>query len=231
EIASVVSPGMNHDITKDSAEATWEEMELMIAREGNMTLNGMLLMAVAGVIASVGLMNSVLHLVVAAMVIAPGFEPVARVSLSLACGSGSWRRGFIDTGKGYSSLLAGAFLGAALVRLIQGSEPGGSYLPAGVLLEYWSSITATSLLASAVAGAAGGVLIATNRSILTAGVMIALALIPTPAVVAIGVLDGDFDMAGRGLLRWIIEVVIVLVLTVLVFTWKRVHIQKRAIWW
>lgn len=230
EVSSIISAPSNDEIVKDSAEATWEEMEIMIAKEGNMTLNAMLIMLLAGVMAGVGIVNSTLHLVIAAMVIAPGFEPLVRISLSLASRSRTWRRGFVDTGKAYAALFVGGLLGVLAMQW-SGVSAGSSYLERGALVTYWSTINAASLLISAIGGTAGAILVATNRSVLTAGVMIALALVPTPVIVALGLIEGDYELVANGGLRWLVEVMVVLVMSGAVFLWKQARIQRRQILW
>lgn len=228
---SVIAASQAEVIAGDSSEATWEEMELTIARESNMTVNGLLLMASAGVIAVVGISTDALHLVVGAMVIAPGFEPISRIALGVVARGNAWRRGLADTAKGYLVLALAAWVTAVTLRAIGIPPLGGetAYLPVGVLTSYWSSITAPGLLVSTVAGATGGLLIAANRSILTAGVMIALALIPTAALASMALSVGDFALFGKALLRWFIEVLIVGLASAVVFAWKRARVQRRKI--
>jgi uncharacterized membrane protein len=231
EPLSVVAASQAEVIANDSSEATWEEMELTIARESNMTVNGLLLMASAGVIAVVGISTDTLHLVIGAMVIAPGFEPISRIALGAVARGGTWRRGLAHTAKGYLALALAAFVTALVLRASGVPPLGGeaAYLPAGVLASYWSSITASGLLVSTVAGATGGLLIAANRPVLIAGVMIALALIPSAALVGMALSVGDFSLFGKALLRWIIEVLIVGLGSAVVFAWKRASVQRRKL--
>lgn len=226
---SIVAASQAEVIAGDSSEATWEEMELTIARASNMSVNGLLLMASAGVIAVVGISTDALHLVIGAMVIAPGFEPISRIALGAVAGGGAWRRGLADSAKGYLVLALAAWLTALALRAIGVPPLGGeaAYLPAGVLTSYWASITAPGLLASTVAGATGGLLIAANRSILTAGVMIALALIPAAALAGMALAVGDFALFGKAVLRLFIELLIVGVASAVVFAWKRARVQRR----
>lgn len=79
EPKAVVSPGRSEEISIDSNEASWEEIDLTLGVESNMSINMTLLMALAGALAAVGLVTNALHLVVGAMVIAPAFEPLIRV--------------------------------------------------------------------------------------------------------------------------------------------------------
>lgn len=57
--------------------------------------------------------------------------------------------------------------------------------------------------------------------------MIALALIPSACLAAMGLAMWDLRSAGHGLLRWALEVTIVLVGSILVFAWKRARVHQR----
>lgn len=78
-----------------------------------MTAGKLGVMATAGFLAGLGLVSGTLHLVIGAMVIAPGFEPFSRLALGLIEGSRAWQRGLLDIAKGYAALAAGAALSAA----------------------------------------------------------------------------------------------------------------------
>lgn len=229
EPISAVSPSHSQWIARDSSESTWEEMQMRIGKDSNMTVNAMMVMFVAGVLAAVGISTNALHLVIAAMLIAPGFEPITRISLGLVAGGSAWRYGLADTAKGYVALLLGSALAAAALQA--GNKPLGeeaSYLPAEVLITYWTSITATSVLLAVLASAAGAVVIATNRAVLTSGVMVALALIPSATITAMAVVTGAFQLAGIAAVRFVIEAGLVAAMSALVFAWKRYRVQKRA---
>jgi uncharacterized membrane protein len=226
---SVISPRRQGEISGDTSEATWEEMELTIARSSNMTVNGLWTMAAAGMIAALGILTDVLHLVIGAMVIAPGFEPISRVGLGLIGGGGVWRRGVLDTAKAYLTLIAAAFLITLLFRIgapesLRGGIP---YLSEGILKPHWLPITLPSAVVTVVASFAGALLVAANRALLTAGVMIALALVPSATLIGMGLAEWDLALAGRALLRWLFEVAGVLLLSLAVFSWKRSSVQKR----
>lgn len=226
---SVISPSSASAIVSDVSESTWEEMEIVMAKESNMTVNAMLVMAISGILAAIGIATNALHIVIGAMVIAPGFEPITRLSLGVMAQGEAWQRGLSDTAKGYVALIVGAALATVVLRLLGQSPLGGeaSYLPARVLISYWTTITASSLIVTAVASAAGALLIATNRSVLTAGVMIALALVPAAAITGMALVSGDMALAGQGALRWGIDVGLVAILSALVLLWKRARVQRR----
>jgi uncharacterized membrane protein len=211
------------------SEATWEEMEVVIAKNSNATANALLVMAISGVLATIGIATNALHIVVGAMLIAPGFQPIVRIALGIVGKNGAWRRGISHTLQGYLALAGGA-AGTALFLQAIGRSPlasEASYLPEGVLISYWTSITVPSLVVTSVAGVAGALLIATNRAILTAGVMVALALVPGAAIAALAIVSGDFDVAASGALRWLTEPGLVLLASMVVLFWKRSRVHRR----
>lgn len=229
-VASVVSPSAIEGVGREVSESTWEEIELEVGKESNMTVNGLAVMAIAGTLATLGIATNALHLVVAAMVIAPGFEPILRIGLGLVGRGPGWRRGMTHTGTGYLVLVAAA-ASTALVLRTAGIHPAGAestYLPEWSLTPYWSTLTFPSLLASTVGAIGGALLVATDRAVLTSGVMIALALIPSAALMGIALVEADAELFGGSLLRWSVEVGIVFTASLLVFHWKRNTVHKRS---
>ncbi len=227
-LSSISSPSIGL-LTREPSDATWEEMESSLLKESNTTANTLLLMFCAGVIAVIGVATDVIHVVVGAMLIAPGFEPLTRIALGLVAHSRAAWRGLADLVRLYLALMVGA-LATTLALLAMGENPLGSgsgYLAAGSLLSFWTTLSATSAIVSAVASVAGAVLIATNRSILTAGVMIGLSLVPAMSVAVMGVVLGEWAVSGQALMRWLIDLVLVVVMSLLVFAWKRRSVQRR----
>jgi hypothetical protein len=229
EPISLVSSSAAEGIALDVSEATWEEMEVVIGKNSNMTANGLAVMGIAGVLATIGIATNALHLVVGAMLIAPGFQPVIRVGLGIVGQSKAWRRGLVHTVQGYLVLAAGAAVTSLFLQAIGKSPVGGeaSYLPAGTLMSYWTTLTVPSLVVTFIAGIAGTILVASNRAVLTAGVMVALALVPGAAIAGLAAASGDFGTAAGGVIRWLIEVGLVLMASVIVFGWKRSHTHRR----
>jgi hypothetical protein len=229
---SITSSSVTATIVHDADDSTWEEIETTIARETNMTINTLILMFAAGVFAVIGLATNALHYVLAAMTIAPGFMPILRVALGVVAHSKAWRRGLADIGGEYLALIVGAAATTLVLRASGIDVFGGksSYLPEGVLLRYWSTLTVPAVLGSLVAGFTGAVLVYTERSILTLAVMIALALITGAAMIGMGLAGGSLTVAAQGLLRWAVEVAIVLITALAVFRWKLVRLHNRKMW-
>jgi uncharacterized membrane protein len=225
-----VAPEHADRIRRDSSEASWEEAAQTMAHESGTTVNTVLLMFIAGVVGTVGLTTNALHLVIGAMVIAPGFAPITRITMGLVAGHPDWKLGLRDLVVAYAAIIAGAICADLLVMGLGEHPEGGasSYLPKGVLMSYWLTIKGTSVIVTTVGAIAGGLVIITNRSVLTNGVMIALALVPSACMIGMGIANGDADLVLGALRRWGMEVGIVSVCSTLVFIWKRTTVQRRV---
>ena len=225
-LSSVVSRGNQQQINAESDETVWDEMAFMLRTDTNLSLNYVAAMLLAGAIAAGGLWTDTLHVVVGAMLIAPAFEPLARLPFGLVSGI----RQLIPTG--LKSILVGnvfMIVGAALSTLgLEGWHQGasGSFRD-NQWVAFWSSITFTSLWVSAFGAIAGAVVISAQKSVLTTGVMVTLALIPSMSLVGMGLVVGDLGLMGMGLLRWCLDALLVVVLCGLVFALKQ-HFLHRS---
>ena len=223
EPISVIHQPMEGSIFKDTSEASWEEMDRMLAKESNMTFYSLTLMAIAGFLAVMGLMLNTLHIVIASQLIAPGFEPIVRISMSLVGGEPTWRTAIWHTIGGYLALMTGA----AATMLISGAlglwiNTGTStYLEGDSLMTYWTTFSPQGLVITAVATVAGAVLVITNRSVLTAGVMVALTLIPIASLMPMTLILTRYDLFWRVFGRFGVEILLILGISAGVFVIKR----------
>jgi uncharacterized membrane protein len=191
----------------------------------NPELNILLLMLLSGAIAAVGLATDSLHLVIGAMVVAPGFEPFLRLPFALMVGPRrSLRAGATALGGGYALLALGAAVTYLLLDALGQAKP----LDESFLVAYWTSITASSVVVAVAAGLAGVITVTANRSVFTAGVMIALALVPSMALTGIGLVSGEGRIALDGFLHWLIDGAIVVVTGALVIGAKHTLLHDRT---
>lgn len=70
-------------INEEGNDAVWEEIGAMMRRVTNVTVNYLLMMALSGGIAAFGLVSDQPHIVIGAMLTAPGFEPLLRIVFGL----------------------------------------------------------------------------------------------------------------------------------------------------
>jgi hypothetical protein len=219
--------------TREQGTTSWEELELSMGSDSTMTPEKVLVMGIAGAIAGVGIVSNAIHVVIGAMIIAPGFQPFARFVLGVVNRSRpAWTAGLVDIGRAYGALTVGSAAAAVLSTILGTSalEAGlPAYLEQGALLEYWTTVTWPGVAVGAVAGVCGGLLMAINRVVLTAGVMVALALVPTASLVSMSLVAGDPGTALAALVRFLVEVVLVLAGTSVVFTGKRLIDRRRSV--
>lgn len=229
EPAAAYSRAEQARLDNDIVESIWEESETLLQKTSRISHNFILLMIFAGSLAAIGLATNTLHLVIAAMLVVPGFQPIVNIPLGLVLGKPPWiRRGVVSTLWGYGVFtLAAVLMFHAL--LLAGTTTRDAF-PGQPLVSYWTTFSATSVLVPLIAAAAGIVIIPTHRSVLTAGVMVALALVPGAAIFGICLANGQYDLALRGLEQWGINVGSVLVTGVLIFWLKMVLVHKRSSW-
>ncbi|RDV14500.1 DUF389 domain-containing protein [Pontibacter diazotrophicus] len=229
---SLVNYNFSDQLDRDSVEASWEEMEMIISKDSNATSILLLLVVCSGILAAVGIATNAMHVAIAGMLVAPGFMPIMRITLGLVSKSGAiCKRGVIDVFLIYLVLIAVAAFTAFLMQLY-GMNPladsADYYEVTDTLFTYWTTVSTTSVAASVAASLAGAVLIATKRSVFTSGVMIGLALVPSAAIVGMALVAGDTTAAGLALLRWLIDVgIIVLVSFIFFICLKSLKIKRN----
>ena len=226
EPRSVISPKHRQSLDAEGNETIWEEMAFMLRRNTNPEPNYLTLMTLAGAAAAVGLWTETLFIVVAAMILAPAFEALTRIPFGLIGGPHrlAWR-GIQSAAFGYLLMAAGAAAVFFLVRVIEpGAAPDLASLP---LVQRWSTLNASGVVLALLGGAAGATIIAGQRPVLSTGVQIALALIPSMSIVGMALAAGDLSLAGQGFVRWGIEVALVVAASALMFALKQFAVQRR----
>lgn len=226
EPRSLISESHRNGLDRESNETIWEEMAFLLRRDTNVSANYLALMACAGGIAAAGLWTNTLHIVIGAMVIAPGFEPLLRLPFGLVAGPRVLAsRGAASTAAGYLALMLGGALALVTLRAL---DPGGSAeLEARSWIRYWSQVTASGALVALIAGTAGALTVTAQRSVLSAGVMIALALIPSLTITAMALVSGDLPLAARSLIRWLVDVAAVVLSGAVVLGLKQATVHRR----
>lgn len=120
ELTSIVDPEQEKKVAGEIDEALWEEAETSLRHQGRMTSNYLGLMALGGGIAATAFVvsgSSQTISLVAASIVAPGFEPLAKVPMVLALRRwGVVGRGLFSMGVGYAVLALAAALVFAVLR-------------------------------------------------------------------------------------------------------------------
>jgi len=230
ETASIIDPKLDARVENDVDEALWEELETGLRHQGRITPNFLALMALGGVLACLGLTTEgapQATALIAASIIAPGFEPIAKVPLGLSLRR--WnvvQRGLISTLSGYAVFIVTAGLTFLLLRLF-GAASLKDFTENSELARLAHPGAAEVLLSSAGA-LAGAVIMASFRRSVIAGALVALVIIPAAAACGIGLAAGRLDLAWQGLERALLDVALIIFWGALVFTVKQATVHRRA---
>lgn len=224
---SVVDRTHQRAIDHETNETTWNEMAFLLRLDTNNGQNYLATMFLAGAIAAVGLWTDTLHLIVASMVVASAFEPLVRISFGLVAGPRSLvASGIASTIAGYAMLALG---GAVALLVLRAVDPGAApALASRRWVQYWTYVPTTGVIVSVFAAAAGTFIVIGQRSVLSTGVMIALALIPSMSLVGMGLVSGDLALAGQGFVRWAVDAGLILVVSAAVLLAKRALVHRHA---
>ncbi|MET3584933.1 putative membrane protein [Pseudorhizobium tarimense] len=180
----------------------------------------------SGAVAAFGIVSDTIHIVIGAMLIAPGFEPLLRVIFGVLDDRHSVTAGLRANAYGYLALAASAAVATPVALLVSGTTV--DQLAAGYWANYWSRIEASGIATSLVAGFAGWIIVSSRMKVLGTGVMVALALIPAMALVGIGLATGLPHLMLGGASRWVAEVLCVLVSGGLIILFKRKLMYRGA---
>lgn len=230
EVASIIDPQHQDAVDDDVDEAIWEETETGLRHQGRVTTNFLALMALGGAVGAVGLVSEPAPQAVAfvaSAVIAPGFEPLAKIPLGLALRN--WnvvRRGLVSAGVGYAVLVLGAALMFLVLRL--GGAATVGELVGNPEVHHIEDPTLKELLLSACGAVAGIVMVLAFRRSVIAGPLIALILIPAAALIGAALAAGRFGLAYQGLERLFIDAALIVGLGTLVVLFKQATVHRRS---
>ena len=229
EVASIVDPRHADAVSNDVDEALWEEVESGLRHQGRVTPNYLTLMALGGAIAAVGLVSDPVPQALAfvsASIIAPGFEPLAKVPVGLVLGRPNVvRRGVLASLAGYATLVAGAAVAFGVMRLFGGVTP--DELVANPEVHRIAHQHLGDLLVSVAAAVAGLTMMVAYRRTVIAGPLVALVLVPAAALVGAALVAGEAGLAAEGAQRLAIDAALVVGLGAAVVAAKQAGVHRR----
>ena len=228
-VESLIAPRHAEQVAGDVDEAVWEDAETQLRHHSQLAPNFLVTMALGGAIAACGLLlttTTQATAMVAAAVIAPGFEPLAKLPLAIVLRR---RELFV---RGLRSALAGYLvLGLSAAATMLALSAGGWELPDELvenhLFSELADPTALTLVISAAGAVAGAVMIAAQRTALLPGPLIAMQLIPAAAMTGASLALGEGHAAAEALARLAVDVGMVIAAGILVFGYKQARVHKR----
>jgi uncharacterized membrane protein len=211
----------------------WEEIERGLRHHGQLNWNFLALMGLGAVIAVAGLVSAPVPQVLAlaaAGIVAPAFEPVAKLAVGMV--RGSWyvmRRALIAVSGGYVVLAVVGVLTYVVLHALGIASPQALAASGGVKMV--THPTAADWFISACGAAAGVVIVSAFRHAVLAGALIALALVPAAALVGAGLAAGEIVMALEALRRVGLDVLLVVGLGAVVVLLKQrlIHHNRQPL--
>ncbi|RYG57327.1 DUF389 domain-containing protein, partial [bacterium] len=222
-------PEHARDVEFDVDEASWEEMETGLRHQARITANYLALMFLGGAVAAVGLVeNPVPQAVafIASAMIAPGFEPLAKIPLALVL----WRphlvkRALLSAVCGYAVLVVGAALMFGVLRF--------AHISSSELLARNPEVISLghpdlpSITFSLIGATAGMIMVAAYRRSVIAGPLLLLSIIPAAALIGAGAVSASWPLVKQGIERLAIDVAIIWAMGALVIALKQRLVHKR----
>ena len=232
-IDSLIDSDEHLRVRGDQDEATWEEAETAMRRHTRPNLNFALATATGGIIATCALVASSeateAVALVAAAIIAPTFEPLARTALAITT---RHTRTLLEASRmalySYVTLIVAGIGTMLLLRI--GSHGFVEHFYASSTVHEIRHPPATNLFISAAGAIAGVVMVASGRFTQLPGALVALQLLPAAATLGAAIELGNGTVIAHSLGRLAIDIGMVVVAGVLVFTYKHLvaHNSRRV---
>jgi len=227
ESTSIIDVSRQDLIDHDYDEMLWEEMEQNLRNQARISGNSLVLMALGGIItaAAIGTPPALQVIaIVAASIIAPGFDGIAGVSLGLVLRR--WKvvgRAAVAALTTYAIAIAAA--GFTFVAL-RAAGATGKGLGDQTVIELLA-VGPPTFVISAASAIAGGLMIVSLRDIYVVGPLMALVLISSASFFGCAVATGSWSIATQALRRLAIDAGFVVAASALVFWFKQRTVHRR----
>jgi uncharacterized hydrophobic protein (TIGR00271 family) len=207
-ISELAAQAERREPAKASFSPIWEEAEARIRERGTYRPSWFVLLAIAGIIAAVGILTNSQILIVGAMVVGPEYGAMISVALGID------KRDAVPIRRGSAALVFG-FLLAILVTLVFSLvirafdlEPRAFELGLRPVADLIDSPNAFSIIVAVLAGIVGVVSLTEARASTLIGVFISVTTIPAAADTGLSIAFGNWSEAGGAFLQLLVNVVI-----------------------
>jgi hypothetical protein len=227
---AIVDRDRAHLIETDADEALWEEMESDLRNHGRISANYLVLMALGGIVAAAGLLLDPVSqgmAFVGASIIAPAFEPVAKVAQALVLGRARiCGRALLSVMVGYALMIGAAALTFLALSTLQPRQPHVVFVMQPVI-DSLTHLKTAPIVTSGCAAIAGIIMVVSLRDLYVVGPLIVLVTVPGLALAgaALGVGEG---LVALGALRRVgSDLALIIILGAGVFAWKQRLFHRR----
>lgn len=203
--AEAAAPGEGSDAL------VWEELESRARTDEQLTVSFVVFIAIASVIAGVGILVDSPILIVGAMVVGPEYAPLS--ALCVAAVRGRWKRtaaALSTLGIGLAAAAFAALSGTLLFRAT-GLGPERYELSDRELTAFISNPDGMGAVVAVLAGIVGMLALTEARSGALVGVLVSVTTIPAVANVGVATAYSEWDEVGGAALQLIINIVALVV--------------------
>jgi uncharacterized hydrophobic protein (TIGR00271 family) len=194
-----VYPGRGVDVV------VWDEFEQQVRTDGEPSIAFFSFMAVAAVIATVGIVVDSSVLIVGAMVVGPEYGPLAALAVAL------YKRRRRAALHALATLLGGLLLAIVVSTLattvFEAAETGVVSANERFFTKFVTEPNVYSVIVAFAAGLVGIMAIGLGRSGALTGVVVSVTTIPAAAAIGVDASERAWSSAGRGALVLLINVV------------------------
>lgn len=202
------------ELDEENTQAAREEIYVDVSRGAVLSRDYLLMVALATVVAAIGLSSGQVAVVIGAMIIAPLLGPILAFAFGTALGSHKllWLAAK-SFGAGLAvSLVAGGILGTVL-------PPG---LDAG-LVNFEDPLGLTTVALPLASGAAAALMVTQGNAPALVGVMVSAALLPPLAAIGLLIGGGEYAQALRAGATVLANIIAITLAAQIVFFWKGIR--------
>jgi uncharacterized hydrophobic protein (TIGR00271 family) len=206
----------------------WEEVESRTSESTELSANFLLFMALACLIASVGIMLDSPILIVGAMIVGPEFGPVAGLCVAVVQRRREVaRRSFAALAIGFPVGITAAFLFALAVRGVD-LTPAGFAVTEHPLTDFISHPDAFSFIVAVFAGTAGVLSLTAAKSGALIGVLVSVTTIPAAANIGVAAAYSEWSEWRGAMLQLAVNLsAIVLAGIVTLWAQRLLYVRRR----
>lgn len=200
----VATPGYEADAMP------WALIEVDARRNAEPSSTFFVLMALAAIIAAIGIAIDSAVLIIGAMIVGPEYGPLTAVAVGLRRRLGFWRpAAAVLLGGLFAAVIAAAAF-AVIAELV--GEPRSTFEPTSrFFTAFVTDPNAYSAVVALVAGAAGTIALARSQATAVAGVLVSVTTIPAAAAIGVDLATAQWKDCWQAALQLGINVVAILV--------------------
>lgn len=227
-ISSVAAAAEKAAVGKPGDAVIWEEVEARTSENTELSVVFCAFMALACLIASIGIFLDSPILIVGAMIVGPEFGPIAGLCVALVQRRRDVaKRSFAALAVGFPIGIGAALLFALAIRAVD-LQPDGFVVSEHPLTDFISNPDAFSFIVAFVAGAAGVLSLTAAKSGALIGVLVSVTTIPAAANIGVAAAFAEWSEFSGAIVQLSLNLTAILLAGVLtLFIQRTLYVRRR----